>query len=83
MGSNITVLRGLEPRATEQEIFAAAQEYVRKVGGLTGLSYVTKPAFDKAVAAVAAATTTLLAELPDHPVTPAAEPPLRATGDRV
>ncbi|MEU6563951.1 DUF2277 domain-containing protein [Nocardia nova] len=83
MGSNITLLRGLEPRATDQEIFAAAQEYVRKVGGLTGLSYVTKPAFDKAVAAVAEATTTLLAELPDHPVAATAEPPLRRSGDLV
>ncbi|NKY50220.1 DUF2277 domain-containing protein [Nocardia vermiculata] len=83
MGSNITVLRGLEPRATEQEIFAAAQEYVRKVGGLTGLSYVTKAAFDKAVNSVAEATTALLAELPEHPVTPAAEPPLRRAEDLV
>jgi len=42
MCRNITVLRGLEPAATDQEIFAAAQQYVRKVGGLTGLSSTTK-----------------------------------------
>jgi hypothetical protein len=77
MCRNITLLRGLEPAATEQEIYAAAQQYVRKVGGLTGLSSTTKPAFDKAVAAVAAATTALLAELPDHGLPPSTEPPLR------
>lgn len=69
MCRNITVLRGLEPPATEQEIYAAAQQYVRKVGGLTGLSSTTKPAFDKAVAAVAAATSTLLAEFTRPPGT--------------
>ncbi|MET8799234.1 DUF2277 domain-containing protein [Nocardia fusca] len=77
MCRNITVLRGLEPAATEQEIYAAALQYVRKVGGLSGLSSATKPAVDKAVAAVAAATTELLAELPDRRVPPATEPPLR------
>ncbi|MFD4403478.1 DUF2277 domain-containing protein [Nocardia sp. NPDC058499] len=77
MCRNITVLRGLEPAATEEEIYAAAQQYVRKVGGLSGLSSATKPAVDKAVAAVAEATTTLLTELPDRRVPPTSEPPLR------
>ncbi|WP_036566848.1 DUF2277 domain-containing protein [Nocardia sp. BMG51109] len=77
MSGNITVLRGLEPPATEQEIYAAAQEYVRKVGGLSGLSSTTKPAFDKAVAAVAAATTTLLSELPERGLPPTTDSPLR------
>ncbi|GGK60365.1 hypothetical protein GCM10011591_35820 [Nocardia camponoti] len=70
-------MRGLEPAATEQEIYAAALQYVRKVGGISGLSSVTKPAVDKAVAAIAEATTTLLAELPDRRVPPPTEPPLR------
>ena len=77
MCRNITVLRGLEPAATEEEIYAAALQYVRKVGGLSGLSSATKPAVDKAVAAVAEATTALLTELPDRRVPPASEPPLR------
>ncbi|MBF6349816.1 MULTISPECIES: DUF2277 domain-containing protein [Nocardia] len=77
MCRNITVLRGLEPAATEEEIYAAALQYVRKVGGLSGLSSATKPAVDKAVAAVAEATTALLTELPDRRVPPATEPPLR------
>ncbi|MFI1463038.1 MULTISPECIES: DUF2277 domain-containing protein [Nocardia] len=77
MCRNITVLRGLEPAATEEEIYAAALQYVRKVGGLSGLSSATKPAVDKAVAAVAEATTALLTELPDRRVPPTSEPPLR------
>ena len=77
MTGAITALRGLEPPATEQEIFAAAQEYVRKVGGLSGLSSATKPAFDTAVATIAAATTTLLSELPEHGLPPTPDSPLR------
>ncbi|NNH73410.1 DUF2277 domain-containing protein [Nocardia uniformis] len=71
MSRNITLLRGLEPPATDQEIFAAAQEYVRKIGGVSGLTTATKPAVDKAVAAIAAATTQLLAELPARGALPA------------
>ncbi|MBF6355757.1 DUF2277 domain-containing protein [Nocardia higoensis] len=88
MCSDITRLRGLEPAATEQEIYASALQYVRKVGGVSGLSTTTKAAVDKAVATIAAATTTLLAELPQHPVADGVEPPARrvrareATTDR-
>ncbi|HLS77614.1 MAG TPA: DUF2277 family protein [Nocardia sp.] len=77
MCSDITRLRGLEPAATEQEIYASALQYVRKVGGVSGLSTTTKAAVDKAVAAIAAATTTLLAELPSHPSADGVEPPAR------
>lgn len=79
MCRNITVLRGLEPAATEQEIYAAALQYVRKVGGVSGLSSTTKVAVDKAVAAVAAATTQLLADLPERGISPSTDPPLRRT----
>ncbi|WP_280502356.1 DUF2277 domain-containing protein, partial [Nocardia farcinica] len=51
MCSDITRLRGLEPAATEQEIYASALQYVRKVGGVSGLSTTTKAAVDKAVGA--------------------------------
>src|SRR5690606_15005670 len=44
MCSDITRLRGLEPAATEQEIYASALQYVRKVGGVSGLSTTTKAA---------------------------------------
>ncbi|GAB2652903.1 DUF2277 domain-containing protein [Nocardia goodfellowii] len=80
MRENITLLRGLEPAATEQEIYAAALQYVRTVGGVSGLSTTTKVAVDKAVAAIAAATTQLLADLPDTRVAPTTEPPLRRVG---
>ncbi|MFC8532254.1 MULTISPECIES: DUF2277 domain-containing protein [Nocardia] len=82
MCRNITVLRGLEPAATEQEIYAAALQYVRKVGGVSGLSSTTKPAVDRAVAAIAAATTQLLDELPDRRVPPSTDPPLRRIAAR-
>ncbi|MFD6155907.1 DUF2277 family protein [Nocardia sp. NPDC060256] len=83
MSSNITLLRGLEPAPTEQEIYAAALQYVRTVGGVSGLSSTTKVAVDKAVTAIAAATTQLLADLPDRPVAAPTEPPSRrvATGE--
>ncbi len=77
MVRNITLLRGLEPPATEQEIYAAAQEYVRPIGGVSGLTTDTKPAVDKAVAAIAAATTALLAELPERRGVAPAESALR------
>ncbi|MET8776126.1 DUF2277 domain-containing protein [Nocardia sp. NPDC050713] len=77
MCKSITVLRGLEPAATEQEIYAAALQYVRKVGGVSGLSSTTKAAVDKAVATIAAATTTLLDELPDTTIAPSTEPAVR------
>ncbi|MEU0542475.1 DUF2277 domain-containing protein [Nocardia sp. NPDC005978] len=84
MSGYITILRGLEPAATEQEIYAAAQEFVRKVSGVSGLTTATKPAVDKAVEAIAAATTQLLAELPDTRVHAAAsdEPPSRRRAAR-
>ncbi|MBH0781298.1 DUF2277 domain-containing protein [Nocardia bovistercoris] len=81
MRDNITLLRGLEPAATEQEIYAAALQYVRTVGGVSGLSTATKAAVDKAVTAIAAATTQLLADLPSHPTPSAADSPLRTGSD--
>jgi hypothetical protein len=83
MCRNITILRGLEPAATPEEIEAAARQYVRKVGGLQAPSERTSAAMERAVAAVAAATTELLAELPMRRQPPTSLPPLRrraATG---
>jgi hypothetical protein len=77
MCRNITPLRGLEPAATQQEIEAAALQYVRKVGGLTTVSVRSQPAVDRAVRQIAAATAELLAELPERRQPPAVEPPLR------
>ena len=77
MCRNITILRGLEPPATPEEIEAAARQYVRKVGGLQTPSERTSEAMERAVVAVAAATTELLSELPMRRQPPASLPPLR------
>jgi hypothetical protein len=77
MCRNITMLRGLEPPATETEIRAAALQYVRKVGSLSAVSPATQAAVDRAVEAVAQATEALLAELPERKVPPPVLPPLR------
>jgi hypothetical protein len=74
---NITTLRGLEPPPTAEEIEAAARQYVRKVSGVQGPSASTAPAVDQAVRDIAAATTTLLADLPPRRQPPPTLPPLR------
>jgi hypothetical protein len=63
MCRNIHQLHNFEPPATGDEIQAAALQYVRKVAGSTRPSQVNQAAFDRAVAAVAAATAELLSEL--------------------
>ncbi|HZA12100.1 DUF2277 domain-containing protein [Mycobacterium sp.] len=77
MCRNITELRGLQPAATDQEIEAAARQYVRKVSGVTRPSPANADAFEAAVAEVAAATTRLLAALPARKQPPKTVPPLR------
>lgn len=77
MCRNITTLRGLEPGATDEEIEAAARQYVRKVGGIQSPSSRTADAMDRAVAIIAEATADLIAELPPRKVPPPTLPPLR------
>ncbi|UYP19449.1 DUF2277 domain-containing protein [Rhodococcus sp. Z13] len=77
MCRNITELRGLEPAATDEEIEAAARQYVRKVSGIHKLSDATREPFEQAVAEVAATTARLLAALPDRRQPPPTVPPLR------
>jgi hypothetical protein len=60
MCRNIRVLHNFEPPATTDEVQAAALQYVRKVSGSAKPSAANQAAFDKAVAAVAAATQELL-----------------------
>jgi hypothetical protein len=69
MCRNIRQLHNFEPRATSEEVRAAALQYVRKVSGSTKPSQANQAAFDEAVAAVAHATQHLL----DH-LTTAAPP---------
>ncbi|NAZ78068.1 DUF2277 family protein [Kineococcus sp. T13] len=63
MCRNIRQLHNFEPAATEEEVRAAALQYVRKVAGATRPSARNQAAFDRAVEAVAAATRELLEEL--------------------
>ena len=57
------MLSNFEPPATEDEIDAAALQYVRKVSGTTKPSAANQEAFDEAVRVVAEATRALLEEL--------------------
>jgi hypothetical protein len=82
MCRNITTLRGLEPRATPEEIEAAARQYVRKVSGVQATSERTEKAFERAVRQVTAATTALLSELPPRQQPPPTVPPLRRLAAR-
>ncbi len=77
MCRNITILRGLEPPATSEEIAAGARQYVRKISGIREPSAATSEAFETAVAAVTAATTDLLESLPPRRQPPTTVPPLR------
>jgi len=74
---NITELRGLEPPATDEEITAAARQYVRKVSGILRPADAVSEAFEAAVAEVAASTQRLLNELPQRRQPPKSVPPLR------
>lgn len=82
MCRNITILRGLEPPATSEEIRAAALQYVRKVGGIQTVTPRTAEAIDQAVEQVAVATAELLSRLPPRQQPPATSPPLRRLADR-
>ena len=63
MCRNIKPLFNFEPPATEDEIRAAALQYVRKVSGYSKPSRANEAAFAAAVEEVAAATARLLAGL--------------------
>ncbi|MCK0177334.1 DUF2277 domain-containing protein [Mycolicibacterium sp. F2034L] len=77
MCRNITELRGLEPAATDEEIEAAARQYIRKVSGITRPTAANAEAFETAVAEVTATTTRLLSGLAPRRQPPKTVPPLR------
>jgi hypothetical protein len=60
MCRNIHPLSNFAPPATDDEIQAAALQYVRKISGTTKPARVNVEAFDRAVAEVAAASARLL-----------------------
>lgn len=63
MCRNIRILHHFEPPTTPEEVHAAALQYVRKVSGTTKPSQANQAAFDAAVEAITAVTTTLLDSL--------------------
>jgi hypothetical protein len=63
MCRNIKTLYNFEPPVTEDEIRAAALQYVRKISGFSKPSRANEAAFDAAVEAVAAVSRTLLNSL--------------------
>ena len=63
MCRNIRPLSNFEPPATDDEIAAAALQYVRKIAGVSKPSRGNAEAFERAVAEVAAASTRLLEAL--------------------
>ncbi|MCL4249898.1 MAG: DUF2277 family protein [Anaerolineae bacterium] len=63
MCRNIKTLYNFEPPASDDEIRAAALQYVRKISGFNKPSQANEAAFHAAVDAVAAASRNLLAAL--------------------
>jgi hypothetical protein len=63
MCRNIRVLYNFEPPASEDEVRAAALQYVRKISGFTSPSTANEAAFNAAVDAIARASTALLSSL--------------------
>ncbi len=63
MCRNIRTLHNFEPAATEDEVRAAALQYVRKISGFTKPSHANVEAFERAVEEVARVSSQLLSEL--------------------
>ena len=63
MCRNIKTLYNFEPPATEEEIRAAASQFVRKISGFAKPSAANQKAFDLAVGDVTRAASTLLNSL--------------------
>jgi len=63
MCRNIKTLHNFDPPATEDEVRAAALQYVRKLSGSAKPSKANETAFERAVDEVAATSLRLLAEL--------------------
>ncbi|WP_066582744.1 DUF2277 domain-containing protein [Cellulomonas timonensis] len=63
MCRNIRTLHNFEPAASDDEVHAAALQFVRKVSGSTHPSQANRAAFDHAVAEIAHITQHLLDDL--------------------
>lgn len=63
MCRNIRTLHNFEPAASDDEVTAAALQYVRKIAGTTTPSKANHEAFDRAVAEIAHLTRHLVDDL--------------------
>lgn len=63
MCRNIRTLHNFEPAATDDEVYAAALQYVRKVAGTTKPSKANAEVFERAVEEIAHLTRHLLDDL--------------------
>jgi hypothetical protein len=63
MCRNIKILYNFQPPTTEDEVHAAAVQYVRKVSGMTKPSQANQAAFERAVEEITGVTQQLLDEL--------------------
>ena len=63
MCRNIRILYNFSPPTTDDEVRAAAEQFVRKVSGMTKPSKANEDVFAKAIDDVAAVTQRLLSEL--------------------
>ncbi len=63
MCRNIRILYNFSPPTTDDEVNAAALQFVRKVSGMTKPSKANEAAFERAIDDVAAVTRRLLGEL--------------------
>jgi len=63
---NIRTLHNFDPPATDEEVHAAALQFVRKISGSAKPSKANEAAFERAVDAVAAVSRRLLDELVTH-----------------
>jgi hypothetical protein len=63
MCRSIHTLHNFEPSATDDEVHAAALQFVRKISGTTKPSKANQEAFDRAVAEIAHTTRHLLEDL--------------------
>ncbi len=63
MCRNIHTLYNFEPAPTDEDVRNAALQYVRKISGFTKPSQANAEAFERAVDAVATASSRLLSEL--------------------
>lgn len=66
MCRNIKPLFNFEPPATEDEVRAAALQYVRKISGFSKPSQANEDAFNRAVDEIASVSRSLLAALETH-----------------